>query len=135
MHGCESGRNLDKVGRKAQDTAELFFDDVRVPGNNLLGEEGGGFIHLMDGLPQERLSIAVVAVAVAQTHPIRQRRQKKTRTRLRASVRKAVSQAEARKLAARSRLRPRLQHQKNRDFSVVLATCSSVDSGAPFAGC
>ncbi|MCU1586993.1 MAG: putative acyl-CoA dehydrogenase [Frankiales bacterium] len=66
MQGFERGRNLDKVGMKAQDTAELFFDDVRVPANNLLGEEGGGFIHLMEGLPQERLSIAVVAVAVAR---------------------------------------------------------------------
>jgi alkylation response protein AidB-like acyl-CoA dehydrogenase len=66
MKGFERGRNLDKVGMKAQDTAELFFDDVRVPANNLLGEEGGGFIHLMEGLPQERLSIAVVAVAVAR---------------------------------------------------------------------
>ena len=66
MKGFERGRNLEKVGLKAQDTAELFFDDVRVPGTNLLGEEGGGFIHLMDGLPQERLSIAVVAVAAAR---------------------------------------------------------------------
>jgi alkylation response protein AidB-like acyl-CoA dehydrogenase len=66
MKGFERGRNLDKVGLKAQDTSELFFDDVRVPANNLLGTEGGGFIHLMEGLPQERLSIAVVAVAAAR---------------------------------------------------------------------
>ena len=66
MKGFERGRNLDKVGMKAQDTAELFFDDVRVPATNLLGKEGGGFIHLMEGLPQERLSIAVVAVAAAR---------------------------------------------------------------------
>jgi alkylation response protein AidB-like acyl-CoA dehydrogenase len=66
MPGFERGRNLDKVGMKAQDTAELFFDDVRVPGRNLVGKEGGGFIHLMEKLPQERLSIAVVAVAAAQ---------------------------------------------------------------------
>ena len=59
MPGFERGRNLDKIGLKAQDTAELFFDDVRVPGGNLLGEEGKGFIHLMTNLPQERLSIAV----------------------------------------------------------------------------
>ena len=65
MKGFERGRNLDKIGLKAQDTSELFFDDVRVPADNLLGEEGGGFIHLMEGLPQERLSIAVVAVAAA----------------------------------------------------------------------
>jgi alkylation response protein AidB-like acyl-CoA dehydrogenase len=66
MKGFERGRNLDKIGMKAQDTAELFFDDVRVPATNLLGKEGGGFIHLMEGLPQERLSIAVVAVTAAR---------------------------------------------------------------------
>jgi alkylation response protein AidB-like acyl-CoA dehydrogenase len=66
MAGFERGRNLDKVGMKAQDTAELFFDNVRVPTRNLLGTEGLGFLHLMDCLPQERLSIAVVAVAAAR---------------------------------------------------------------------
>jgi alkylation response protein AidB-like acyl-CoA dehydrogenase len=65
MKGFERGRNLDKVGMKAQDTAELFFDEVRVPAENLVGSEGAGFVHLMDKLPQERLSIAVVAVAAA----------------------------------------------------------------------
>ena len=54
--GFERGRNLDKIGLKAQDTAELFFDDVRVPATNLLGEESQGFVHLMENLPQERLS-------------------------------------------------------------------------------
>ena len=66
MAGFERGRNLDKVGMKAQDTAELFFDDARVPAQNLVGELDGGFVHLMNALPQERLSIAVVAVAAAQ---------------------------------------------------------------------
>ena len=66
MPGFERGRNLEKVGMKAQDTAELFFDEVRVPSRNLVGREGGGFVHLMENLPQERLSIAVVAVAAAQ---------------------------------------------------------------------
>ena len=66
MAGFERGRNLQKVGLKAQDTAELFFDEVRVPASNLVGREGGGFGHLMDKLPQERLSIAVGAVAGAQ---------------------------------------------------------------------
>ena len=47
MPGFERGRNLDKIGLKAQDTAELFFDDVRVPAANLLGTEGQGFFHLM----------------------------------------------------------------------------------------
>ncbi|MDT7726893.1 MAG: acyl-CoA dehydrogenase [Actinomycetota bacterium] len=62
--GFRRGRVLDKVGLKGQDTAELFFDDVRVPAENLLGEqEGQGFIQLMQQLPQERLLIAVTAVA------------------------------------------------------------------------
>ena len=65
MRGFERGRNLEKVGLKAQDTAELFFDEVRVPSRNLVGREGGGFVHLMENLPQERLSIAVGAVAGA----------------------------------------------------------------------
>ena len=64
--GFERGKNLDKMGMHAQDTAELFFDDVRVPADNLIGELNGGFIHLMNALPQERLSIAVVAVAAAR---------------------------------------------------------------------
>ncbi|NLE79984.1 MAG: acyl-CoA dehydrogenase [Rhodococcus sp.] len=67
MDGFERGRNLDKIGMKAQDTAELSFNDVRVPGVNLLGEEGMGFLYLMKNLPQERLSIAVVAVAAMES--------------------------------------------------------------------
>ena len=63
MPGFERGRNLDKLGQKAQDTSELFFNDVKVSKENLLGEEGMGFIYLMRELPQERLSIAVSAVA------------------------------------------------------------------------
>jgi alkylation response protein AidB-like acyl-CoA dehydrogenase len=66
MAGFERGRNLDKIGLKAQDTAELFFDNVRVPASNLLGEEGKGFIYLMEKLPQERLSISVVAAAASR---------------------------------------------------------------------
>ena len=67
MEGFERGRNLDKIGLKAQDTAELSFTDVRVPAENLLGEEGMGFIYLMQNLPQERLSIAVVAAAAMES--------------------------------------------------------------------
>jgi alkylation response protein AidB-like acyl-CoA dehydrogenase len=67
MPGFTRGRNLAKVGLKAQDTAELFFDGVRVPAGNLLGTENRGFAHLMENLPQERLSIAVGAVAAAET--------------------------------------------------------------------
>ncbi|HTE72452.1 MAG TPA: acyl-CoA dehydrogenase family protein [Actinomycetes bacterium] len=66
MPGFERGRNLDKIGLKAQDTAELFFDDVRIPAENVLGTEGQGFFHLMANLPQERLSIAAVAVAASR---------------------------------------------------------------------
>jgi alkylation response protein AidB-like acyl-CoA dehydrogenase len=66
MAGFERGRNLAKVGLKAQDTAELFFDDVVVPKQNLLGEEGEGFVYLMMNLPQERLAIAMQAAAACQ---------------------------------------------------------------------
>jgi alkylation response protein AidB-like acyl-CoA dehydrogenase len=66
MEGFERGRNLEKVGLHAQDTAELFFTDVRVPVANRLGEEGEGFRQLVTNLPQERLSIAVTAVAAAR---------------------------------------------------------------------
>ena len=63
--GFERGRNLNKLGMHAQDTAELFFSDVEVPAENVLGEEGNGFVYLMTNLAQERLGIAVGAVAVA----------------------------------------------------------------------
>lgn len=66
LPGFSKGKNLTKLGLKAQDTSELFFQDVRVPKENLLGEEGRGFIYLMQDLPQERLSIAVGAVANAK---------------------------------------------------------------------
>jgi acyl-CoA dehydrogenase len=64
--GFERGRNLAKVGQHSADTAELFFDDARVPAANLLGEEGRGFFHLMANLPSERLGIASVALAHAE---------------------------------------------------------------------
>ncbi|RJQ78813.1 acyl-CoA dehydrogenase [Pseudonocardiaceae bacterium YIM PH 21723] len=65
--GFRRGRILDKVGMKGQDTAELFFDEVRVPVSNLIGgEEGQGFIQLMQQLPQERLIIAVSAIAAME---------------------------------------------------------------------
>ncbi|HEX5347978.1 MAG TPA: acyl-CoA dehydrogenase family protein [Pseudonocardiaceae bacterium] len=66
MVGFERGRKLVKLGQHAQDTAELFFRDVRVPVDNLLGTPGRGFVHLVDRLPQERLSMAVAAVAAAR---------------------------------------------------------------------
>ena len=66
MDGFERGRNLDKVGQHAQDTAELFFDNVAVPKENLLGEEGAGFLQLMTNLSQERLSIAVSAASACE---------------------------------------------------------------------
>ena len=61
-----AGRNLDKIGLHAQDTAELSFTDVRVPKENLLGEEGQGFLYLMQNLPQERLIIGAQAVAAIE---------------------------------------------------------------------
>ncbi|MDG4792392.1 acyl-CoA dehydrogenase family protein [Micromonospora sp. WMMD1082] len=64
--GFTRGRRLAKVGLKANDTAELFFDDCRVPAENLIGTENHGFYHLMANLPRERLSIAIAAVAAAE---------------------------------------------------------------------
>jgi alkylation response protein AidB-like acyl-CoA dehydrogenase len=64
--GFARGRNLEKIGQHAQDTAELSFTDVHVPAANLLGEEGQGFLYLVSNLPQERLSIAASAVAAAE---------------------------------------------------------------------
>jgi len=64
--GFKRGRNLDKVGQNSADTSELFFEDVRVPLANCLGEEGKGFAYLMSQLPQERLGIAVSGQAGAQ---------------------------------------------------------------------
>ncbi len=66
MEGFERGRNLDKIGMHSQDTAELFFNDVRVPVANLLGEEGQAFRYLTANLAQERLSIALTGVSTAR---------------------------------------------------------------------
>ena len=66
MEGFERGRNLEKIGQHAQDTAELFFTDVPVPVENLLGAEGQGFKQLVHNLPQERLSIAAAGVAAVR---------------------------------------------------------------------
>jgi alkylation response protein AidB-like acyl-CoA dehydrogenase len=66
MPGFERGRNLKKMGMKAQDTAELFFNNVRIPKANVLGEPGKGFIYLMQGLAEERLLGAVGYLSSAQ---------------------------------------------------------------------
>ena len=72
--GFSKSQPMDKIGLKAQDTAELFFDNVRVPAGNLVGEEGRGFIYLMEQLAQERLIIAVRCAAIleAQFEAVRQ---------------------------------------------------------------
>ncbi|EST38372.1 acyl-CoA dehydrogenase [Streptomycetaceae bacterium MP113-05] len=64
--GFTRGRNLDKVGQKSQDTAELFFHDVKLPKENLLGDRDGAFGHLMTNLAQERMTIAVAAATAAE---------------------------------------------------------------------
>jgi alkylation response protein AidB-like acyl-CoA dehydrogenase len=85
MSGFSRGRNLDKIGQKSADTAELFFDNVRVPVTNLIGEENRGFYHLMGNLPAERLGIGIHAVAMSK--------RALTLTRQYASDRKAFGQA------------------------------------------
>ena len=64
--GFTKGQNLEKLGMKAQDTAELFFQDVRITADNLLGEEGRGFVYLMQDLPQERLSVAISGIGTCK---------------------------------------------------------------------
>ena len=66
MEGFERGRNLEKMGLKAQDTAEIFFKDVKIPKDNVLGEPGKGFFYLMDGLAEERLLNAVGTLSGAR---------------------------------------------------------------------
>jgi len=66
LHGFKRGRNLEKAGLQSADTSELFFDNVRVPKSEILGRIGGGFGHLIDELPRERLVLAVSAVGHAQ---------------------------------------------------------------------
>jgi acyl-CoA dehydrogenase len=66
VEGFERGRLLDKMGQESRDTAELFFNDVKVPAENMLGQEGGGFAMLMENLPQERMVIAWQAMAMIE---------------------------------------------------------------------
>ena len=65
--GFRRGKNLEKLGMHAQDTSELFFDDVRVPSSNMLGQEGRGFAHMMTKLAQERLAQAIRSALVTET--------------------------------------------------------------------
>ena len=67
MAGFSRGRKLEKIGQPESDTAELFFDDVRVPHANLIGEQDRGFIHMMQHLPQERAGSAVCNISLAAT--------------------------------------------------------------------
>jgi acyl-CoA dehydrogenase len=66
LPGFSKGRNLEKIGLHSQDTSELFFDNVKLPLNSLLGEEGKGFAYMMQELPRERLNIAVLGVYAAE---------------------------------------------------------------------
>jgi len=66
QEGFERGRNLEKIGQHAADTSELFFKDLKVPAGKVLGREGGGFGHMMDELPRERLALAISAAAHAR---------------------------------------------------------------------
>jgi len=66
MQGFTRGKNLDKIGMKGQDTAELFFEDVKIPKKNILGQEGQGFYYLLNNLPQERLSIALTGIGTCE---------------------------------------------------------------------
>jgi len=66
LEGFARGKKIEKIGQHSSDTAELFFDNVRLPANSLLGEEGKGFVYLMQELPRERLSTAVLAVGAAE---------------------------------------------------------------------
>ena len=78
--GFKRGKNLEKIGYKAQDTSELFFEDVRVPITNLLGQEGRGFAQLMQQLPQERLVVAIrcaTALEAALNETIRYTKERK----------------------------------------------------------
>ena len=78
--GFKRGKNLEKIGYKAQDTSELFFEDVRVPITNLLGQEGRGFAQLMQQLPQERLVVAIrcaTALEAALDETIRYTKERK----------------------------------------------------------
>lgn len=65
--GFSKGKNLEKIGLKAQDTSELFFQDVRLSKDQLLGEEGMGFVYMMQDLPQERLNVSIIAIANAES--------------------------------------------------------------------
>jgi alkylation response protein AidB-like acyl-CoA dehydrogenase len=66
MPGFTRGNRLSKVGQRSRDTAELFFQDVRVPADNLIGTAGRGFYHLLENLPEERMTAAVIGVAAME---------------------------------------------------------------------
>lgn len=66
LPGFSRGKKIEKMGQHCSDTAELFFEDLRVPANALLGEEGKGFVYLMEELPRERLGCSVQAIGLAQ---------------------------------------------------------------------
>ena len=115
--GFHKGRKLKKLGLKAQDTAELFLEDVRVPGSALLGRENGGFYQLMEQLPQERLIIAVHSAA----HCENMFEQTRAWVRQRKAFGKSVSDLQV------------VQH-KLAEIKTSIAVCRSVDITALLAG-
>jgi len=126
--GFSRGRRLEKVGMHAQDTSELFFTDVRVPVGNLLGEEGSGFRYMMNELPQERLLVAITAVAAMEAAVAWTREYVAQRQVFRASlsakqvVRHRLAEAYANTLVARSFLNDCLRRHLDGQLDTVTAS-------------
>ena len=107
MAGFSRGRKLDKVGQPESDTAELFFENVRVPHANLIGQEGQGFIHMMQHLPQERIGNAIAQPGAGAVDPRRDRAVREGPQGLRPVDRHLPAQQVPARRAARPRSRSR----------------------------
>lgn len=128
--GFSRGRNLDKVGMHAQDTSELFFTDVRVPLENLLGAEGGGFRIMMGELPQERLLVAITAVAAMEAAVewtrdyLSQRQAFGASLSTKQAVRHRLAEAHANTLAARAFLDSCLKRHLTGELDAATASAA-----------